>query len=101
MPQLITYTQFLELAQEDDVRALTLFAGGEVIHTQSTEEAASFTNTLDRLWLGGTVTRVKSGREEIGDQTWFTFEARVKPAALVYVANAAKERLVLSRVPLP
>lgn len=100
-PTLITYAEFLAVAQEMDVRSMTFLAAGEPIKTEDPDEAATYRQQLDRLWSGGVLTRARESREVIGGNVWFVFDARVLPTAMVYVADCAKERLQLSRDPIP
>lgn len=100
-PTLIDYPTFLANAQEADLRALSLLSAGELIKTQDAAEADVFEAQGVRLWDAGCLSRFRRSIEDIGGDTWHVFDARVRTGAMIYVADCAKERVMLSREPLP
>lgn len=89
-PTMIDYTTFIANATPDDVRALALLAGDEVIKTQDAAEADTYQALGVRLFDAGVVTRFRRSIEVIGGEVWHVFDGRVPLAARVYVADAAK-----------
>ena len=100
-PVLITYEVFLANAQEQDIRALALLAQGELVKTMDSVEADSYEAAGVRLYNAGLLTRMRRSMEVIGTDTWHVFDGRVAPVAVTYVANAAMERVKLSRSVIP
>lgn len=99
--ELISYAVFLAEAQENDVRTLSLLASGERIGTTNAAEADAFFAQCQRLYDAGLLERVNRGYEDKDGVLWQTFDGRVRPEAMVYVAQCAMERLILSRAPIP
>lgn len=96
-PAIIDYPTFLANVQEQDIRALSLMASGDLIKTMDPVEADGFEAAGVRLYNAGLVTRVRRSLETLSGETWHVFDGRVDPIAMVYVANCAMERIILSR----
>lgn len=96
-PVLISYETFLANVQEQDLRALSLLASGETIKTTNAVEGDAYEAAGVRLYNAGCLTRLRRSLEVIGGETWHVFDGLVNPVALVYVANCAMERVMLSR----
>ena len=100
-PTPIDYTSFLANALDADISALAYMGAGVVIGTTTQAEALTFQQQGDRLYDAGLLRRFRSGREVRGGETWFIFDGELSVEAQNYVAQAAKERVILSRDPLP
>lgn len=100
-PILISYDVFIANAEEDDIHGLALLANGEIIRTPDEAEAATYEARGMRLRNAGLLTRFRRSHEDDGGQVWHVFDAVVHPVAITYVARAAKERVIISRDPLP
>ena len=100
-PVIIDYATFLANAQENDVRALTLLAGGNTIKTMDATEADSYEAIGVRLFNAGLVTRFRRSLEVQTTDQWHVFDGMVHPTALSYVAQCAMERVMLSREVIP
>lgn len=100
-PAPIDYATFLANALEADINALAYLASGTVIATMDSTEAATYQAQGDRLYDAGMLTRFRSGREVRSGETWYVFDGLLSSTALNHVAQAAKERVILSRDPLP
>lgn len=98
---MIDYATFLALAEAEDIRVLNLLAQGHKLQFNVAEEAEAMQARIDRLDAAGFVVRDSRHRERRSDGLWIIFEALIEPAASIYVANAASERVQLSRDPLP
>ena len=92
-----TYAEFLQGAEETDVRLMNFFAMGQRISTQDPVEADQFYAALERLFGYEVLTRAVRGWERRNDGVWYTFDAVIDPVAATYVARAAMERLIFSR----
>lgn len=98
---MISFEEFLQNANPDDVRALAILAGGELIKTQDAVEADTYQAIGVRLKQAGLLSRFRRSLEDIGDSEWHVFDGRVKTAALIYVADAAKFHIEYLRAATP
>jgi hypothetical protein len=97
-----SYNDFIAGVQQADMRALALLTNGNVIQTTENTEADAIYAQLQRLFQYEMINLPKRGYNRLTDGTiWQTFEARVTPTALNYMAQAAMERIILSRAPIP
>ena len=98
---LIPYEVFLLNVQVNDLHALALLASGERIGTTDATEAEAYQAQGVRLFNAGVLDRFSRSVEQRAEVTWHLFDGRINPAAAVYVARCAAERVALSREPLP
>lgn len=96
---MIDYATFIANAQPADARAMVLLASGDTIKTIDAAEADTYQALGLRLFNAGVVNRFRRSLEVIGGETWHVFDARVLPAALVYVADAAGKFLESQQLP--
>lgn len=99
-PEMISYEVFIQNVQEADLRMLSLLAGGDTMKTQDPVEAEVFKAQGIRLFSAGLLGRFRQSIEVLADDVWYVHDALVKPVALTYVAQCAKERVMLSRDPV-
>ena len=92
---IISYENFKANALPGDLSALATLLAGERIATTDPVEAANYQAVADRLYQPGVevLTKVTRSVERIAGQEWVTFEARVDPVAVGYVARLAGEAL--------
>lgn len=98
---MITYDQFIANAETEDIRVLNLLAQGQEIKFNVAVEADTFFQRIQRLDTAGFVLRANRAYFRVGGVLWQGFTALIDPAASVYLARAAAERVQLSRLPLP
>lgn len=98
---MLSYPEFLAQTPIDDVRLLNLISQGQQIKFDNAPEADAMYEQLNRLEQDGLLLRFERSYERVDGVRWYLFEGIVDPVAAVYLANAASERLVLSRDPLP
>lgn len=99
---LISYNDFIANAQEADINALAILAAGTQVKTTNASEADGYQAQCQRLYDAGLLTRFARGLEMTSDGvSWHTFDGRLAPEAVPYIAQAAKERVLLSRNPIP
>lgn len=100
---LIDYNTFVANVQLDHLNLLASFSVGTRVRFAPTETAAIDTarqQCLD-LYNNELLTRVAEGYERVGADTWHTFDGFVNDAAKGYVDRLARERVQLSRDPVP
>lgn len=99
---IISYNDLLANALEADLFALGVLACSEVIKTTDPVQADEYQAQGLRLFSDGVecLTRFTRGVERSGGQVWHTFEGRVDPVAVSYLAQLAVDRITLSREPL-
>lgn len=100
---MISYNDFLANVQISHMLLLAAFTAGERVRfedidTQGIDDCRA---ACTQLFDAGLLNRVAEGYEMVGDVKWHTFDGYVVPAALGYCWQLARERLVLSRDPLP
>jgi hypothetical protein len=98
---MITYEEFLANVNEDDLGMLTTFAQGNRAITRNAQEAEALFTQATRLFTAGMVWRVVRGYEQKSDGVEYQFDGYLSPVAFGYVAKAARERVMISRDPLP
>ena len=96
---MISYNNLLASGVPANIRLLALLACSDRAATTDDVEAEGFSQQCDQLFADGLIGRVIRGKENVDGVTWHTFEARVERAAWPYIAELAKERLLLSREP--
>jgi hypothetical protein len=98
---MIDYTTFLAQAQAEDIRVLNLLSMGQSLQFNATAEADAMFQRIVRLDDAGFVLRASRHYERRDGVRWQILEALIDPIAATYLARAASERVLLSRVPLP
>lgn len=98
---MISYNDFIANVNEADLAMMTEFIQGNRITTTVAAEADALYAQAERLFTAGVVFRVVRGWELKGGVLEYSFDGYVDPVGAGYIAKAAKERVVLSREPLP
>lgn len=98
---MITYDQFIANAEPEDIRVLNLLSQGQEIKFSVAADADAMFQRLVRLESAGFLLRTNRAYYRVDGVLWQSFTALIEPAASVYLAQAASERLALSRDPLP
>ena len=97
-----TYEEFIANVQEQDLRALVLLTNGNIIETPDNVEGDTIKAQLTRLFNYEMINKPSERYDRKTDGAiWRQFEARIEAVALNYMAQAAMERVILSRAPLP
>jgi hypothetical protein len=98
--QTVDYPTFLATVVPDDLAMLTSFlVGVEVQGDPAT--APGLLVQAQRLYDAGLVTEFAQRRYDVSGATWEGFLGKVAPIAVGYVGQLARERVTLSRDPLP
>lgn len=101
MPQPIDYTTFLANVNAADLAMLTTFiVGVSVIAATPAEADAQFVQA-NRLYDAGLLTELNRKYREVNGVLEQSYVGIVSPVAAGYVAKLARERVELSREPLP
>lgn len=100
---MIDYNTFLANVQISHMLLLASFTAGERVRFEETDTAGidAARAACVQLFDSGLLNRVAEGYEMVGEVKWHTFDGYVVPAALGYCWQLARERLLLSRDPLP
>lgn len=98
---MISYAEFLALAQPEDIRVLNLLAQGQKLEFNNPAEADAMFQQFERLDSAGFIIRFNRAYERRSGVLWQSFDALVEPVASIYLATAASERVLYSRDPLP
>ena len=98
---MISYNDFLANVTAEHLQLLAEFVLGRRVKLLTEQEAAPYRQRAVELFESELVWRVVEGRERDNGQVWITFDAYVAPQAQAYVTQAARERVQLSRLPLP
>lgn len=100
---MIDYNTFVANVQPGHLSLLAEFTAGSRVRVLETDAAqiATIRQQCIDLYTNELLTRVAEGYERVGLETWRTFDGYVHEAANGYVMRLARERLVLSREPLP
>ena len=101
MPAPISYNDFLANVNGDDLAVMTTFTVGGAINTINVEEADGVFNQCVRLYEAGMVSAVRREYAEQNSVLQQTFQGVITPVGAGYLVRLARERLVLSRDPLP
>lgn len=100
MPQPVDYNTFLATVAADDLAMLTSFlVGVEVLGDPPTTDAL-FAQTQN-LYAAGLLTDLSRRYYDQSGATWQGFLGVVAPVAVGYVGRLARERVTMSREPLP
>lgn len=97
----IDYNTFLANVQTADLAMLTEFIQGKRVTGATQAEADALFAQAQRLYNAGLVWRVVRGYDQSSGVTVFTFDGFCDPVAAGYIAQAARERVQMSRLPLP
>lgn len=98
---MISYEQFLQLADAEDIRVLNLLSQGQSLKFDNAGDADQLFARIERLDTAGFVIRASRHYERREGTMWQSFEALIDPVASTFVAKAASERVLISRDPLP
>lgn len=98
---MIDYATFLALAQAEDIRVMNLLAQGQRLEFNDPAEADAMFLQIGRLDEAGFILRMSRHYERRSGVLWQGFDAVIDPVASTYLAQAASERVRLSRDPLP
>lgn len=98
---MITYEEFLANAEAEDIRILNLLSQGQEIKFTDGAEADTMFQRVVRLDTAGFIVEASRSYRRIDGVLWQTFSALIDPVASTYLARAASERILLSRLPLP
>lgn len=98
---MIDYPTFLANAEPEDIRLMNLLSQGHKLTYTDDAEARAVFQRIQRLDTAGFVVRCSHHYERRNGVLHQSFEALIEPAAAVYLADAASERIQLSREPLP
>ena len=102
MPQLIDYPTFLANVNTDDLAMLTTFIVGVSVQAADATQADALFVQAQRLYGAGLLTNLHRVYNDDGSgNVQQSFTGLVSPPAAGYVAQLARERVVLSRAPLP
>jgi hypothetical protein len=102
MPALIDYNTFLANVNPDDLAMLTTFIVGVQVNSITDAEADGLFVQAERLYNAGLLTNLHRIYTDNGSGgVTQSFTGLVAPQAAAYVAQLARERVVLSRDPLP
>lgn len=100
-----SYQDFISNATPEDVQALGHLMYGMQVQTSDPVQAEVIFAQLERLFTYNMISKPKRGWDKViegtppneTEQVWFTFEARVTPTAINYMAKAAMERAVIAQ----
>lgn len=100
---MIDYNTFLAQVQTSHMQIFASFTAGERVRFLAADTTGidACRVACQQLFDSGLLNRVAEGYETVGTDVWHTFDGYVVPAALGYCWQLARERLVLSRNPLP
>lgn len=100
--QLIDYPTFLANVNTDDLAMLTTFIVGVSVNAADATQADALFAQATRLNDAGLLTNLHRIYTDDGNgNVQQSFTGLVSPQAAGYVAQLARERVVLSRAPLP
>jgi hypothetical protein len=100
--QLIDYPTFLANVNTDDLAMLTTFIVGVSVNAADAIQADALFTQATRLRDAGLLTNLHRIYTDDGNgNVQQSFTGLVSPQAAGYVAQLARERVVLSRAPLP
>ena len=98
---MIDYPTFLANAEPEDIRLMNLLSQDHKLTYTDPAEADAVFQRIQRLDTAGFIVRCSHHYERRDNALLQSFEALIVPAAAVYLADAASERIRLSRDPLP
>lgn len=97
----ISYNDFIANVQTADLAMMTEFIQGKRIQALSAPEADALFAQAQRLFEAGILWRVVRGYDQSSGSLVYTFDGYLVPEAAAYVSQAARERVQMSREPLP
>jgi hypothetical protein len=98
---MIDFNTFLANVNENDLAMMTVFVQGQRVFAGSAAEADALFLQAQRLFTAGMLWRVVRGYEMKDGATAQSFDGFVTPEGAAYLARLARERVTLSRQPLP
>lgn len=103
----IDYNSFVANVNEDDLAMLTSFLVGVEVLANTPELGDALFVQAQRLYNAGMITDVSRRYYDTGTAnapapvTWQGFLGKLHPVAVGYVGRLARERVMLSRDPIP
>lgn len=97
----IDYPTFLTNVNPDDLAMLTTFIVGVSVQAADATAADALFVQAQRLYSAGMLTNLHRIYQDVGGVLQQSFTGLVDPVAAGYVAKLARERVALSRAPLP
>lgn len=97
----IAYPTFLANVNTDDLAMLTTFIVGVSVQSASATEADALFVQAQRLYTAGLLTNLHRIYQDASGTLMQSFTGLVHPVAAGYIAQLARERVALSRDPLP
>ena len=101
MPAPIDYPTFLANVNTSDLAMLTTFIVGVSVQSASSTEADALFLQAQRLYSAGMLTSLQRVYQDVSGVLQQSYTGLVHPVAAGYVAQLARERVVLSRAVLP
>lgn len=101
MPQPVPYDVFLANVNENDLALMTDFIQGTRVSAADGAEADALFAEAERLYNAGMVHEVHRIFKEVNGVTVQQFDGFVTDVGKGYIARLAKERVLLSRDPIP
>lgn len=101
MPQSVDYNTFLANVVAEDLAMLTSFLVGVEALANTPAQGDSLFVQAQRLYDAGLVSSVSRRYYDDGGVTWQGFLGALAPVAVGYIGQLARERVTLSREPLP
>lgn len=98
---MITYEQFIQLAEPQDIFTLNELSQGHAPAFNDGAEADVYFARIVRLNDAGFIVKASRHYEPKEGVMWQSFTAVIDPQATVYLARAAMERVIISRDPIP
>lgn len=102
MPTLVDYNTFLANVNSDDLAMLTTFITNVDVQAADAADADALFTQAQRLYSAGLLTELhRVYRDDGSGNLVQSYTGVVSPPAAGYVARLARERVQLSRDPLP
>jgi hypothetical protein len=102
MPAPIDYNTFLANVNEADLAVMTNFIVGATVTTTTGEEADGLYNQCVRLYDAGMISEMhRIYKTDTSGDLQQSFSGVVTPVGAGYLVRLARERVILSRDPLP
>lgn len=99
--QPIDYNTFLANVQDPDLAMLTSFLVDVEVFGATPEEADGLFAQAQRLFDAGVITDASRRYFDQSGTTWQGFLGKLHPVAVGYIGKLARERVQLSRDPIP
>lgn len=99
--QTVPYNDFVATVDPAALTMLTAFVVGQRVQAADATEAATLEAQADSLFQAGMVTEYHVIKLETGGQVITAFDGFATTAGKAYIGVLAKERVILSRDPVP